>query len=152
MARITFAQLIDIEQTQVMLEAHYKITGVPSAIMDNDERFLVDVGGQDICTRFHRVHPGTRERCLESDAFMKEHLTGFAGEYLDYRCKNGLRKVAMPIIIAGEQLATFCTGQFFHHDDKPDVEYFRLQAREFGFDEESYLEALGRFLYSPGNK
>jgi ligand-binding sensor protein len=58
--------------------------------------------------------------------------------------QNGLRDVAVPIIIAGEHLATFFTGQFFYDDDKPDVGYFRAQAREFGFDEESYLEALSR--------
>ncbi|HTP66480.1 MAG TPA: PAS domain S-box protein, partial [Geobacteraceae bacterium] len=34
--------------------------------------------------------------------------------------------------------------QFFYEDDKPDVEYFRAQAREFGFDEAEYLEALSR--------
>ena len=59
-------------------------------------------------------------------------------------CENGLRDVAVPIIIAGEHLATFFTGQFFYDDDKPDPEYFRAQAREFGFDEKSYLEALNR--------
>jgi two-component system cell cycle sensor histidine kinase/response regulator CckA len=52
--------------------------------------------------------------------------------------------VAMPIIIDGEHLATFFTGQFFYDDDNPAEEYFRAQAREFGFDEESYLEALSR--------
>jgi PAS domain S-box-containing protein len=144
MTKPAFAQLVDIEQIQHILETHYKITGVLSAILDTDENILVAAGWQDICTRFHRVHPETCERCRESDAYIKAHLPDFTGEYLDYKCKNGLRDVAVPIIIAGEQLATFFTGQFFYDHDKPDVEYFRAQAREFGFDEESYLEALSR--------
>lgn len=144
MTKIAFAQLVDIEQIQHILETHYKITGVLSAILDTDENILAAVGWQDICTRFHRVHPEACERCRESDAYIKAHLPDFTEEYLDYKCKNGLRDVAVPIIIAGEQLATFFTGQFFYDDDKPDVEYFRAQAREFGFDEESYLEALSR--------
>jgi PAS domain S-box-containing protein len=144
MTKLTFAQLVDIEQIQRMLEAHYKVTGVLSAILDTDENILAAAGWQDICTRFHRVQSEACERCRESDAYIKAHLTDFTGEYLDYKCKNGLRDVAVPIIIAGEHLATFFTGQFFYDDDKPDVEYFRAQAREFGFDEESYLEALSR--------
>jgi PAS domain S-box-containing protein len=144
MTKLTFAQLVDIEQIQRMLEAHYKITGVLSAILDTDEKILVAAGWQDICTRFHRVHPGACERCRESDAYIKAHLPDFAGEYLDYKCKNGLWDVAVPIIITGEHLATFFTGQFFYDDDKPDMDFFRTQAREFGFDEESYLEALSR--------
>jgi PAS domain S-box-containing protein len=120
------------------------VTGVLSAILDSDGNILAATGWQDICTRFHRVHPEACKRCRESDAYIKAHLPDFTGEYLDYQCRNGLRDVAVPIIIAGEHLATFFTGQFFYDDDKLDVEYFRAQAQEFGFDEESYLEALSR--------
>lgn len=144
MTKPSFAQLVDIEQIQHLLEAQFKITGVLSAILDTDENILAAAGWQDICTQFHRVHPGTLQCCRESDAYIKNHLPNFAGEYLDYKCKNGLRDVAMPIIIAGEHLATFFTGQFFYDDDTPDPEYFREQARHYGFDEKSYLEALRR--------
>ena len=144
MTKPSFAQLVDIEQIQHLLEAQFKITGVLSAILDTDENILAAAGWQDICTQFHRVHPGTMQCCRESDAYIKKHLPDFTGEYLDYKCKNGLRDVAMPIIIAGEHLATFFTGQFFYDDDTPDPEYFREQARHYGFDEESYLEALRR--------
>jgi len=140
----TFAQLVDIEQIQRMLEAQFKVTGVLSAILDSDANILAAAGWQDICTRFHRVHPETCKRCRDSDLYIKAHLADFSGEYLDYKCRNGLRDVAVPIIIAGEHLATFYTGQFFYDDDILDVEYFRAQALEFGFDEESYLEALSR--------
>jgi two-component system cell cycle sensor histidine kinase/response regulator CckA len=144
MNKLNFAQLVDIEQVQRMLDAHYRITGVLSAILDTDEKILVAAGWQDICTSFHRVHPGACERCRESDAYIKAHLPDFQGEYLEYKCKNGLRDVAVPIVIAGEHVATFFTGQFFYDDDKRDMEYFRAQAREFGFDEQDYLEALSR--------
>jgi two-component system, cell cycle sensor histidine kinase and response regulator CckA len=141
----TFAQLVDIDQIQRMLESDYRIRGILSAILDSEENILVAAGWQDICTRFHRANPDTCKRCRESDALIKTHLHDVAdGGYLDYVCKNGLRDVAVPIIIAGEHLATFFTGQFFYTDDNKDVEFFRAQARQFGFDEESYLEALRR--------
>jgi len=140
----TFPQLVDLEKIRQLLEAHFKITGMLSAILDAEENILVAVGWQDICTRFHRANPLTCARCRESDAYIKAHLHDFNGGYLDYRCKNGLRDVAVPVIIGGEHLATFFTGQFFYEDDKPDVEYFRAQAREYGFDEADYLDALRR--------
>ena len=144
MSKLTFTRLVDLEKIRQLLEAHFKTTGMLSAILDAEENILVAVGWQDICSRFHRSNPSTSARCRESDAYIKAHLHDFAGEYLDYRCRNGLRDVAVPIIIGGEHLATFFTGQFFYEDDKPDLEYFRAQAREFGFDEAEYLDALGK--------
>jgi PAS domain S-box-containing protein len=144
MTKLVFAQLVDMEQIRQLLEAHHKITGVCTAILDTDENILAAVGWQDICTRFHRVHPAACVRCRKSDAHIKKHLPDFKGDCLDYRCGNGLREVAVPIIIDGEHLATLFTGQFFYDDDKPDAEYFRNQAKEFGFDEAEYLAALRR--------
>jgi PAS domain S-box-containing protein len=143
-SRPTFPQLVDLEKIKQLLEAHYKITGLLSAILDVEENVLVAVGWQEICARFHRTNRSTLARCRESDAYIKSHLHDFTGEYLDYRCRNGLRDVALPIIIGGVHMATFFTGQFFYDDDKPDVEFFRAQAREFGFDETDYLDALSR--------
>ena len=144
MSRNTFRQLVDLEKIRQLLEAHFRITGMLSAILDADENILVAVGWQDICSRFHRANPLTSARCSESDAYIKAHLHDFNAEYLEYRCRNGLRDVAVPIIIGGEHLATFYTGQFFYDDDMQDLEYFRSQAREFGFNEADYLDALSR--------
>ncbi len=77
MTNQSFVQLVDIDQIRLLLEAQYKITGILSAILDTDENVLVAVGWQDICTRFHRIHPDTRARCRESDAHIKAHLYDF---------------------------------------------------------------------------
>lgn len=140
----TFAQLVDMDKIRRLLEAYYKTTGVLSAILDTDENILVAVGWQDICTRFHRVNPLSLTRCVQSDARIKSRAQELAESFLEYRCANGLQEVAMPIVIEGEHLATFFLGQFFYDDARPDPEYFRNQARAFGFDEESYMEALSR--------
>ncbi len=144
MAGLSFSRLVNIEQIKQLLEAHYRITGIVSAILDNEENILVAVGWEDICTRFHRVHPVTSVRCRESDGFYKAHLAESREGYINYKCRNGLWDVAMPIFIGGEHLATIFTGQFFYEDDRPDPEYFRAQAREFGFNEAEYLSALSR--------
>jgi two-component system cell cycle sensor histidine kinase/response regulator CckA len=149
MSDLTFSQLVDIAQIRRLLEAQYKITGTASAILDSDENILAATGWQDICVRFHREQPAALARCLESDAHIKAHLRDFKGDYLDYRCGNGLWDVAVPIMINGKHMATFFVGQFFYDDDMPDPDFFRNQADRYGFDREEYLAALARVpIYS----
>ncbi|WP_264665334.1 PocR ligand-binding domain-containing protein [Azospirillum fermentarium] len=112
-----------------------------TAILDLEGNILVATGWQDICTRFHRVHPGTASRCHESDTVLAASLDQ-GQPYNVYKCRNGLVDVAMPIVVKGQHIGNFFTGQFFF--DPPDDEAFRAQARQFGFPEEGYLAALKR--------
>jgi signal transduction histidine kinase len=136
-------ELIDIPALQSLMENLWKATGITSAIMDHRETVLVAAGWQPICTLFHRKHPETEQRCRESDAHIKEHLVKDAaieGGYVEYRCRNGLVDVAMPLLIEGEHVGTVFIGQFTY--EPPDREFFRNQAERYGFEEASYLEAL----------
>lgn len=144
MAKHVFTEIFDIKQIQTLMESYNKVTGLLAAILDTNEKVLVAVGWQDICVRYHRQHPVTLARCKESEAFIKKHLHKYEGRFLQYKCRNGLRDMAMPIFFDGEHLATFFFGQCFYEDDNPDPEFFRRQAREFGYDENKYLEALQR--------
>ncbi|RQW87987.1 MAG: PAS domain S-box protein [Geobacter sp.] len=137
-------QVLDIEEIQKLLEAYFKLTGIISAILDPDGNVIVAVGWQDICTHFHRSNPISRARCQESALSINSHLAECRGSFLEYKCKNGLWDVALPIFIEGEHVATFFTGQFFYEDDMPDRDYFRAQAEELGFNVEDYLSALDR--------
>lgn len=140
----TFAELLDIKQIKRLMEAHFQVTRMCTAILDREENVLVAVGWQDLCCSFHRAHPVASIRCRESDAYIKAHIHDSFGDYLDYRCRNGLRDLAMPIIIEGRHLATFFIGQFFYEGEKPDLEFFREQAKTFGFEEAAFLDAVER--------
>lgn len=144
MTNETFDQLIDINQVRELLASQHALSGMTYAILDTDENPLIAVGWQDICVRLHRVNPVSRARCRESDAFIKAHLHDMEGDCLEYRCKNGMMDVALPIVIDGRHLATFFTGQFFYDDDRPDTENFLMRAEALGFDHEVYLNALER--------
>lgn len=136
-----FADLVDVDELKGLCESFTAITGAVTAILELDGTILIATGWQDICTRFHRVNDATANRCRESDTILARGLS--TGEsYNIYKCKNGLVDVAVPIIIRGEHVANFFTGQFF--TEKPDRDYFIRQAEEFGFGENSYLEALQR--------
>lgn len=138
---MAFAEIVDIEKLRELCESYTMVTGAVTALLELDGTVLIATGWQDICTRFHRVNEATACRCRESDTILAGKLAGGA-PYNSYKCKNGLIDVAVPITIRGEHVANFFTGQFF--TEAPDRDYFVRQAEEFGFDKDSYLEALQR--------
>ena len=140
-----FFDLVDIELLQRLLNSFYMVTGIPHTIRDVDYNILSKSGWQDICTGFHRVCPQTEERCQQSDRYISDYL--HEKPYVGYKCLNGLMDYAVPLIIEGQHLATLFMGQILH--DQPNVEYFRQQAQEFGFDQAAYLEALQRVPIIP---
>ena len=131
--------LIDIEQFQSLQDRLNEIYSFPSAIIDNDGVVLTATAWQDVCTKFHRQNKECEKECIKSDRYIRDHLAE-ANPAVSYRCPHGLIDNATPIIIDGEHLGNFFTGQFFL--EPPDLDFFRKQAAKYGFDEEAYLEAV----------
>ncbi len=136
-----FSEIFDIPSLTRICEGFTRLTGTVTALLDLDGNIHIATGWQDICTGFHRAHPGTSGRCTESDTILAGRLK--SGEkYNIYRCKNGLVDIAVPVFVGGEHVANFFTGQFFL--EAPDVNYFIAQGKQFGFDEAAYLAALDK--------
>jgi PAS domain S-box-containing protein len=131
--------LLDIPLMQTLQDKLNEIYSFPSAIVDNEGKILTAVAWQDICTKFHRTNPLSEKECIKSDLYILEHLHE-ANPAVCYLCPHGLIDNAMPIVIAGKHLGIFFTGQFFL--EKPDLAYFKNQAKVYGFDEQAYLEAV----------
>jgi PAS domain S-box-containing protein len=137
----TISELIDIDELRSLCELFTRMTGFVTAILDMEGNILIATGWQDICTRFHRAIPGSAARCRESDVYLAGKLRQ-GDTYTLYACRNGLVDVAVPIVVAGRQVGKLYSGQFLFAP--PDMDFFRRQGAEFGFDEASYLEALAR--------
>ena len=133
--------LLDIPRLQCALDSLYASSKIPSAIIDNDGKVHTGSGWQDVCTKFHRVHPEARKRCIESDTYIADHIRE-ANPSITYKCPHGLVDAATPIIIEGEHIGNVFTGQLFL--EAPDLDSFRAQAKAFGFDEETYIEAVNK--------
>ncbi|NJK87119.1 MAG: PAS domain S-box protein [Bacteroidales bacterium] len=131
--------LIDISLLQDLQEKLNAIYSFPSAIIDNSGKILTAVAWQDICTKFHRQNPECEKECIKSDQYILDHLNE-ASPAVSYQCPQGLIDNAAPIIIDGQHLGNFFTGQFFL--EKPNLDFFRQQAKKYGFDENYYLEAV----------
>ncbi len=131
--------LIDMEHFQNLQDRLNGIYSFPSSIIDNEGNILTATAWQDICTLFHRKNKECERDCIKSDQYILSHLHE-ANPAVSYRCPHGLVDNATPIIIEGVHYGNFFTGQFFM--EKPDMEFFRAQAKKYGFDEDAYLEAV----------
>ena len=132
-------ELIDVKRFQSLQDRLNKIYNFPSAIIDNEGNILTATAWQDACTKFHRNNEQCERECIKSDQYIKDHLHE-ANPAVSYRCPHGLIDNALPIIIEGQHLGNFFTGQFFLED--PDLDFFKEQAAKYGFDEKAYLKAI----------
>ncbi|MEA4935759.1 MAG: PAS domain-containing protein [Paludibacter sp.] len=141
--------ILDFEKVDSLLEGFNKTTGFVTAILDLEGNILSKSGWRQMCTEFHRIHPETSKRCTISDTILANKMA--EGEkYHFYQCLNGLVDVAVPITIRGEHIANLFSGQFFF--EPPNLTFFKKQAKEFGFDEASYLESLSKVPVMPKEK
>lgn len=139
---LELSDIIDSAAIQLLMDEFFALTHIPLAIIDLKGKVLVGAGWQEICTKFHRVHPETCGYCIESDTLLTAGMP--AGEYKVYKCKNNMWDVATPIEVGGKHMGHFFTGQFLFDDESPDYEFFRQQAKQYGFVESEYLTALDK--------
>jgi PAS domain S-box-containing protein len=137
---LELADIIDASSLQSLMDEFYKLARVPMAVIDLEGKVLVGVGWQDICTKFHRVHPETWRHCIESDTQLTAGVPD--GECRLYKCKNNMWDMATPLTVGGHHVGNVFMGQFFFDDERLDYELFEAQAARYGFEREEYLAAL----------
>jgi len=140
--KMKLENFIDCEAVQSLMDDFYELTKIGVAVVDLQGKVLVAKGWQDICTKFHRLHPQTKKNCIESDTLLSSGVA--QGKFKIYKCKNHLWDMATPIIIGGQHLGNLFLGQFFFEDEEPDIGLFREQAHQYGFNETEYLKAYQR--------
>jgi len=139
-ANLELAEIIDTQAIQSLMDDFYKLVHIPMGLNDLKGNILVGVGWQDICTKFHRVHPGACKHCVESNIKLSAGVA--PGEFKMYKCKNNMWDIVTPIIVGGQHVGDIYAGQFFFEDEPLDYELFRSQARQYGFNEKEYIAAL----------
>jgi len=137
---LELSDVLDVETVQKLMDKSYALNQIGMAIVDLKGNILVKTGWQNICTKFHRVHPQTLENCHESDKFLSKNDT--PGHFKLYKCKNNLWDISTPIYIGDRKMGYLFFGQFFFDDEILDEAFFRKQAHQYEFDEELYISAL----------
>ncbi|MES2878296.1 MAG: EAL domain-containing protein [Pseudomonadota bacterium] len=139
-SEVPLALLVDIESLRSLLDDFSSLIGIATALLDLEGNILQSAGWQQACTGFHRATPSSCTNCTESDLFLASHLQ--EGEFVDYKCKNGLWDVVTPIFVGQQHLGNLYCGQFFYDDDLVDENFFSAQSERFGYDKTSYLAAI----------
>ncbi|MEI6520119.1 MAG: PocR ligand-binding domain-containing protein [bacterium] len=149
--KYSISDLVDLDQLRHIFEMFSKASGgFTIGFLDHPEmNILIAVEWRDICTKFHRSCPQAADICLKSNQHLLNKLTT-PGELIVEACENGLVDCATPIIIKGKHIASLATGQLLL--EEPDIEYFKKQAKIYGFDEKEYLEALKEIPVIPEQK
>ncbi len=140
MTDLELADIVDVQAIQYLMDYFYKLTHIPIGLNDLKGNVLVSVGWQDICTKFHRVHPEACKHCVESDIKLSSGVS--PGEFKLYKCKNNMWDIVTPIMVGDQHIGYIFAGQFFFEDEPLDYELFRSQARQYGFNEKEYITAL----------
>jgi len=132
--------LVDLEKLRGLFEKFTEATGFTIGFLDHPGlNVLVASGWRDICTKFHRSCPAAEEICVKSNRKLLDNLDEPGQEVIE-ACDHGLIDCAIPIVVKGKHIASLATGQLLLAP--PDIERFKGQAEEHGFDEEAYLAAL----------
>ena len=138
--KYSIKDLIDIESLHKTLEKFSLATGFTTGFLEYpSQEILITTGWRDICTKFHRAFPGSTTHCKNSNIYLTKQLKELK-ELNIKPCENGLVDGATPIVIKGKHIAYLATGQILF--EEPDIKRFKKQAEMYGYDLESYLEAL----------
>jgi PAS domain S-box-containing protein len=150
--KYTFKELVDIPKLQELTDKLYAATSIPSAIIAMDGEILTGSGWQRICTDFHRKHPEIEKDCIASDTEISRKMEE-GQSFAMYKCPRGLVDASSPVIIEGAHVANVFAGQLFNKPpDQAQEQFFKEQARKFGFDEKEYMEAFREIPVFPEDK
>lgn len=124
----------DMKMFEEIMDGWAKATGLATVAVGADGKYISDCYNfTDFCIKLTRGSKEGCRRCEKCDAEGKGV----------YYCHAGLMDFGIPITLSdGTVLGSVIGGQVL--PEEPDESEFRKRAREFGIDEEEYIEALGK--------
>lgn len=137
---LTISSILDLDDLKDIMEPFYEMTGLGIGIFDQQNRPVLTVGWQKICSHFHQKHPLSHKACIESEQYFKNNFE--QNMAISNKCSNGLWDMAYPIFVDNELIGSIYFGQFFYDTDTIDKEFFLNQAAKYNFDQEAYIELL----------
>lgn len=136
----TLQNSFDVNDLHEIITSFYDSTQLGIAIYDESHRLIATHGWQNICTNFHQNNTNSKQSCIDSENYFKQHFK--TNTALGYKCKNGLWDIAYPIIIDDVLIGKVLFGQFFFDNENIDKSFFIRQAEKYNFDKELYLAQL----------
>ena len=123
-----------------MLRGLHEISKVPICLVSPDDELMICIGWQKLCEYFHKKHPLSAKGCRESHRRLEAALG--KAKMANEICKNGLRDMAMRIVVDGHHLGTLYVGQFLYEDEEVNHAFFEEQAHKYGWPLDEYMQAI----------
>ncbi|MCF4007936.1 PocR ligand-binding domain-containing protein [Rheinheimera sp. UJ63] len=148
-AQQSVLKTLDLNLLNSIFENFQKALGVSIALIDLHGKVVSSSNWQRVCMQFHRQHPASLKNCISSDTTLANEAIK-QQDFATYACLNGLIDCAAPVKILNKHVANLYIGQFFIK--KPDLNFFKQQAKALSFDEDSYLKAIAEVPIIPESK
>lgn len=125
-------EIIDLRLLDELMKSWSKATGMATIAIDDEGNYISGrIGFTDFCTKYTRGSKEGLKRCIDCD----QNKIG------TYFCHAGLMDFSIEIKLDdGTYLGKIIGGQIL--PKKPNEDEFRSLAKEFGIDEEEYINAL----------
>jgi len=141
-------KIFDVARLQNLCNSISDLNGIALGIMDLEGNVIVSSGFSSICSCAHPKNTKPAEQCICSDKILYD-----VSENETYKidtCVGGFTTVSIPLLVSGTHIGTLFNGQVLLK--KPDLEWFKKQAKECGFDEKEYNEELLRIPVTGKNE
>jgi len=143
---IKLSDIIDLNILQKFQDTFANSMNIASLAVDSNGPVTNPSNFSEFCMKYTRGSKLGCRRCNECDIKWGE-LASEKGEPIIYNCHSGLTDFAVPIMLDGKHIASILGGQVLTHE--PDEEHFRKLAKNFGINEEEYIDALRKIKIIP---
>ena len=110
--QLTFKELVDFHNLELLFENFSAATGFTTGLLDyTTKEVLLGTGWRDICVKFHHICPASSKHCNINNKKLASGLT-HAGEISIHHCENGLVDGSTPIVIEGKHLPTCLRARY----------------------------------------
>ena len=138
--KLKLSDLIDINLLQKFQDAFANAMGIASLTVDDNGPVTKPSNFSEFCTKFIKACEMGSKRYNDCD-IESGKMAAEKGEPVIYTCHAGLGHFVIPIVVAGQHIASMLGGQFVL--EKPNEEHFKNLAKELRISNESeYINAL----------
>lgn len=142
-------EMIDVQFIQALQDFYAKTMDV-ALVCVYEDNWITDASNTcDFCRKYVRRHPSLNEECRKCHRYW-ESIVRDKAQPVIFDCHLGLRNFAVPITIGGEYVGCSIGGQVL--TAAPDEKSYLDIAKEYGINQDGYLEALKNVKILPEEK
>lgn len=143
---IELLDLFEVDFLQKIQDDFSKAFGFGAITLDLEKSVTKATNFTDFCVKYTRNSKIGCQNCINCDLAGGNCAVQTSGPVI-YACHAGLTDFAVPIMLNDKHLGSILCGQVL--TEAPDIERCKKLAKEYGIDEDEYIEALKKVKIVP---